>query len=70
MCDAVIEKTALPYYIFCIFKDKGLIMEFNEEVTIKTDGKELLSKKDDYPALTELRQAILDAIKAKVKSIT
>jgi hypothetical protein len=43
--------------------DKSLIKEFGDEITIKTDCKQRLPKKDDYPELIELRQAIFDAAK-------
>lgn len=61
-CSFLIDCSAYPGYIFIFIADKEVIAEFSEEVTIKTDFVKLLSKKDDYPALVTLRQAILDAI--------
>ena len=52
-----------PCYLFTTLTDKQLIKEFGEEITIKTDCNILLPKKDDYPELLALRQAIFDAVK-------
>jgi hypothetical protein len=48
-----------------ILQEDDLIIEFGEEVSIKNDLENLLPKKDDYPELVELRQAIFNAIKRK-----
>ncbi len=62
-CEAFIDTTAEPCLIFCLFNDKELVAEFGDEVTIKTDYKQLLPKKDDYTELVELRQAIFNTVK-------
>jgi hypothetical protein len=49
--------------MFAVLQDKELIDEFGDEVTIKTDFNVRLPKKDDYAALTELRQAIFNVVK-------
>jgi hypothetical protein len=46
-----------------LLKDKDLIEEFGEDITIKTDGDIRLAKKDDYPKLAALRQTLFDVIK-------
>jgi hypothetical protein len=62
-CVFFIDIAETPNYIFCFLEDKELMNEFSGEVTIKTDGRQMLPKKDDYPALVELRQAIFSAVK-------
>ena len=62
-CIVYIDGSADPCYIFVILFDKELINEFGDEVTIKTDCEKRLPKRDDYPQLIELRQAIFDAVK-------
>ncbi|MFL5811475.1 MAG: hypothetical protein ACJ749_18265 [Flavisolibacter sp.] len=43
--------------------DRELIHEFGEEISVKTDFEKRLPKKDDYPALILLREAIFIAVK-------
>lgn len=62
-CSAFIDSSQYPCYIFTILDDPGLISEFGSDITIATDGKKRLAKKDDYAALVDLRQAIFNAIK-------
>lgn len=62
-CNIYIDSTAYPCYIFVIFLDKELISEFGDEITIKTDCEKRLPKKDDYPALVELRESIFNVVK-------
>ena len=62
-CTAVIDRSAEPYLVFAILTDPLLITEFGDEVTVKTDFVRLLPKRDDYPALIELRQSILNGLK-------
>jgi hypothetical protein len=50
-----------PFFIFVMFKNKDLILEFGDEITIKTDCERVLPKKDDDPALHELRLAVFNA---------
>lgn len=63
-CRVFIDSTMEPYYVFIDLLDKELIEMFGPEVTIKTDFEQRLPKRDDYPALVELRQAIFNAITA------
>jgi hypothetical protein len=63
-CSAVIDNSEYPCYIFTTLKHPGLISEFGDEITVVTDGKKRLAKKEDYPALVQLNEAILQAIKA------
>ncbi|GAC1424964.1 MAG: hypothetical protein NVS1B13_13800 [Flavisolibacter sp.] len=65
LCRAFVDVSEYPCYIFVLLRQPKLINEFGEEVSIKNDFEILLPKKDDYPDLVELRQAIFDAIKAK-----
>ena len=62
-CEAYIDYTEFPCFVFVILNDRGLMQEFGDEITIKTDLEKLLPRKDDYPELVELRKAIFDAVK-------
>jgi hypothetical protein len=62
-CDFFIDNSCFPCFIFVFLKDKDLIKEFGDDITIKTDGDNRLPKKDDYPELAALRQALFDVIK-------
>lgn len=62
-CLVFIDSSSTPCYVFVELQDAGLIAEFGEEITVKTDFEKRLPKKDDYPALIELRQSIFVAIK-------
>ena len=61
-CIIYIDTTSPPCFIFIELLDRELVSEFGKEVTIKTDFKQRLPKKDDYPALISLRQAIFNAL--------
>jgi hypothetical protein len=63
LSDFVIDVSEEPCYIFCMLRDKELVQEFGEEITIKTDLEKRLLKRDDYGTLVELRQAIFNAVK-------
>ena len=52
-----------PCFIFVMLFDKKLITEFGEDVTIKTDCFTILPRKDNYPELTELGEAIFKVFK-------
>ena len=52
-----------PCFIFITLEGKEVIEEFGEEISIKTDCETVLPKKDSYPELEELRNAIFDAVK-------
>lgn len=58
LCNVFIDSSATPCYVFIDLKDRELIQEFGEEITIKTDFDIRLPKQDDYPALIALRDAI------------
>lgn len=62
-CIVFIDSSSSPCYIFAELQDADLIAEFGNEITVKTDFKIRLSKKDDYPALAEVRQSIFMAVK-------
>jgi hypothetical protein len=62
-CEAYIDYTEFPCFVFIILSDKGLVKDFGDEITIKTDLENLLPRKDDYPELVELRKAIFNAVK-------
>jgi hypothetical protein len=62
-CTIDIDSSTSPCYVFACLNDQELIHEFGEEVTVKTDFTRRLPKKDDYPALVALRDAIFNAIK-------
>lgn len=63
LCSSYIDSSVYPCLVFVVLADPFLIREFGEEITVKTDGEQLLAKKDDYPQLMLLRVALLDAIK-------
>ena len=52
-----------PCFIFVTLDNKELVKEFGEEITIKTDCRTVLPRKDDYPELKELRQSIFNSVK-------
>lgn len=59
-----IEDSEHPCIVFVIVRDKEIAEEFGDEIVLKTDYENLLSKKDDsYPGLLELRQAIFSIVK-------
>jgi hypothetical protein len=62
-CTIYIDSSASPCYLFVCLDDQELIHEFGEEITVKTDFNLRLPKKDDYPALVVLRDAIFNAVK-------
>ncbi|RYG00061.1 MAG: hypothetical protein EOO07_35950 [Chitinophagaceae bacterium] len=62
-CTIYIDSSTRPCYVFVCLNDRDLIHEFGEEITVKTDFTRRLPKKDDYPALVVLRDAIFNAIK-------
>jgi len=62
-CKTYVDSSAHPCYVFVILLDNGLIHEFGEELTIKTDCEKLLPRTDDHPRLVALRQAIFDSLK-------
>jgi hypothetical protein len=63
VCTIYIDNSSIPAYVFVDLHDQDLIAEFGKEIVIKTNFENRLSKKDDYPALVTLRDAIFDAIK-------
>lgn len=62
-CIINIDRSDDPCYVFIMFDNPDLIAKFGDEITIKTDFKNRLPKKDDYTDLIEIRQNIFDAIK-------
>ena len=62
-CDAFIDDSEQPCLVFVILRDKALIAEFGDEVSLKTDLVNLLPRKDDTPHLLDLRRAIFAAVK-------
>jgi len=62
-CTVFIDISDDPCFIFILLNDVGLVKEFGEDVTIKTDCVQILAKADDYAELVELRQAIFDIVK-------
>src|SRR5437899_104707 len=63
VCTVDIDSSATPCYVFVVLEDRELIHEFGEEITVKTDFEKRLPKRDDYPALTALREAIFEAVR-------
>jgi hypothetical protein len=63
LCSIHFDSSKSPCYVFIDLKDKELIQEFGEEITIKTDFETRLPKQDDYSDLVVLRDAIFNAIK-------
>jgi hypothetical protein len=57
------DDSEYPCFVFVIIHDKALIEEFGDEITLKTDLQKLLPKKDDYPELVGLREAIFSIAK-------
>jgi hypothetical protein len=62
-CVFFIDIAEHPIFIFCLLKDRELIEEFSDEVSIKTDGVQMLPRKYDYPALVELKQSVFGAVR-------
>ena len=52
-----------PCYIFVTLFDVALIQEFGEDITIATDCHRLIPRKDDYPELKQLREAVFEVVK-------
>jgi hypothetical protein len=69
-CTIYIDSSTSPCYVFVSLNDQELIHEFGEEITVKTVFTRRLPKKDDYPALIVLRDAIFHAIKDLPEFIT
>lgn len=67
---AYIDTSDPPCFIFVELLDKELISEFGEDVTIVTDFERRLPKKDDYPALISLRQAVFDGLATTPEFLT
>jgi hypothetical protein len=53
-----VEGSELPCLVFVILYDKGLVEEFGDEITLRTDFDNLLPRRSDYQSLNELREAI------------
>lgn len=52
-----------PYCMFVDLTDKELIEEFGDDISIESDGNDLLPSIDDYPKLVTLKNAIFEAVK-------
>jgi len=65
-----VEDSEFPCLVFVILHNEELKNEFGEEITVKTDYEALLPKKDDNPALVELRKTIFTIIKNTEKFIS
>lgn len=61
-CTSFIDSSEFPWLVFVVLADGELIQEFGDEITLKTDGKKLLPKSDDYAELVLLRQSIFNAL--------
>ena len=61
--EVFVEDSEFPCLVFVILRQQELQKEFGEEITVKTDFETLLPKKDDYPALVELRKTVLATVK-------
>ncbi len=62
-CNAFIDSSEYPCYLFVMLDHSELVQEFGNEVTIKTDCEQVLARADDYPALVALRKALFAVIK-------
>jgi hypothetical protein len=62
-CEVYIDNSEVPCIIYSRLEDKDLIDEFGEDIVVKTDLVKRLPKKDDYPQLVILRQALFDVVK-------
>ena len=60
---AVVDYKEQPCFIFAMLEDEELIKEFGEDITIKTDCRQVLESPPSYHALDGLRRAIFDGIK-------
>jgi len=58
-----VEDSEFPCFVFVIVRDRELVEEFGDEISLKTDFESLLPKKDDYPKIKELREAIFSMAK-------
>lgn len=54
----LIDDSEFPCLVFVIVRDKELIDEFGDEITLKTDFEKLLPQKDDHPAINAIREDI------------
>lgn len=52
-----------PYFVFLWLYDSDIVNEFGDEVSIKTDLKKVLPRKNDYKSLIDLELAIFEALK-------
>jgi hypothetical protein len=58
-----IDDSEDPCLVFIILNDDELISEFGDEIILKTDFENLLPKRDDYPALLELRKDLFAMVR-------
>ncbi|RYF87062.1 MAG: hypothetical protein EON98_01730 [Chitinophagaceae bacterium] len=63
-----VEDSEFPCFVFVIVRDRELVEEFGDEISLKTDFESLLPKKDNYPKIKELRVAIFQWQKAPLCS--
>lgn len=63
-CEALIDDTDYPLYVFIIFCDEELKAGFGNDLTLKTDFENLLPRRDDSSESFELRQTIFAALKS------
>lgn len=61
-CQAFIDLSETPYYIFVVFDSPELINAFGAEITIKTDLKSVLPRNNDYQELVEISHCIFHAM--------
>ncbi len=59
-----------PCLIFVILKDKELIKEFGEEVTIKTDCENILPSDYSFGDLENLKEVIFHEVKHTIEFAT
>ena len=58
-----IDDSENPCLVFIILNDDELKNEFGEEIILKTDFENLLPKRDDYPALLEMRKSLFAIVR-------
>lgn len=58
-----------PYFIFLWLYDSELVLEFSDEISIKTDLEQVLPRKNDYASLVDLELTLFEALQKEPEFI-
>lgn len=61
-CDAYIDTSVIPEFIFIILRDALLLEQFDDEVTIETDFERIIVVEDNSEELSALKVALFTAL--------